>query len=142
MKVMGTIAIGVTTAVVTIPLVSGCNVVETLLQAETTDDSISATPNRPPVASAGDDQTAFAGDLVVLNGTGSNDPDVDRLQFTWGQVGGTPIVTLVDGFSSQPRFFAPSITATTALTFRLTVGDGQALSEDEVIITLNPAASQ
>jgi hypothetical protein len=39
--------------------------------------------NRAPVAEAGPDQTAFVGDTVTLNGSGSADPDGDALGFSW-----------------------------------------------------------
>ena len=94
--------------------------------------------NVPPVASAGDDQTVNTGALVVLNAGGTTDANGDRLQFLWGQIGGAPTVTLQDGFSSAPRFFAPAVVSNTTLTFRLTVGDGQAVSIDDVVITITP----
>lgn len=44
-------------------------------------------PNQPPIANAGADQTVDAtspaGALVMLNGTGSSDPDGDSLTFSW-----------------------------------------------------------
>jgi len=40
-------------------------------------------PNDAPVADAGPDQTAEAGDTVLLNGSGSYDIDGDRLTFAW-----------------------------------------------------------
>lgn len=94
--------------------------------------------NSAPVASAGDDQTATSGNLVVLNAGATADANGDRLQYLWGQIGGQPTVVLQDGFSSAPRFFVPTVTATTVLTFRLTVGDGQAISFDDVLVTINP----
>src|SRR5262245_16749661 len=94
--------------------------------------------NADPIASAGDDQTVTSGSLVVLNGVATTDANGDRLQFFWGQIGGAPSVTLEDGFSSAPRFFAPDVPATAVLTFRLTVGDGRAISTDDVAITITP----
>ena len=95
--------------------------------------------NAAPQASAGADQNAAAGDLVVLNGTGSSDADGDSITFLWRQISGSPEVVLTDGFSSLPRFFAPQdITAATTLTFRLTVADGFAAAFDDVRVTVSP----
>ncbi|MFQ5807631.1 MAG: hypothetical protein ACE5I3_14390 [Phycisphaerae bacterium] len=97
--------------------------------------------NNPPIAHAGADQTASAGDLVVLDGTGSSDADADQLVFVWRQISGEPGIVLEDGFSSRPRFFVPSgITEETVLTFRLTVVDGFAVDFDEVTVTIRPEA--
>lgn len=63
-------------------------------------------PNQPPIANAGADQTVDAtspaGALVILNGTGSSDPDGDSLTFSWigpfgTAVGATPTVLLPVG---------------------------------------------
>ena len=94
--------------------------------------------NSAPIASAGEDQTVKAGALAVLDGSDTRDVDADRLQFLWAQIGGSPTVVLEDGFSSVPRFFAPEVTTPTVLMFRLTVGDGQAISFDDVLITITP----
>ena len=42
-----------------------------------------STDNTPPVADAGPDQTAFVGDTVTLDGSGSSDVDGDPLDFFW-----------------------------------------------------------
>lgn len=95
--------------------------------------------NESPVADAGDDQTASAGDLVVLDGNSSSDADGDRLAFFWRQTDGDLDIVLEDGFSSRPRFFVPNIvTEETVLTFRLTVIDGFAVDFDEVSVTIRP----
>lgn len=96
-------------------------------------------PNSAPTAAAGPDQSVLAGDAVFLTGSDSSDPDEDRLVFIWRQVSGEPEVTLEDGGSSRPSFFAPDgIEETTVLTFRLTVADGFAVDFDEVSITVVP----
>ena len=39
--------------------------------------------NAPPNAEAGSDQGTFVGNLISLNGSGSNDPDFDPITFFW-----------------------------------------------------------
>ncbi|MBI3456793.1 MAG: hypothetical protein HY002_13540 [Candidatus Rokubacteria bacterium] len=93
--------------------------------------------NHAPTAHAGADQTVFAGTVVALNGTGSQDPDGDFLQFQWAQVGGGPGVTLSGASTATPSFTAPPVVAPTPLTFRLTVNDTVLYSEPaEVVITV------
>ena len=103
----------------------------------TTDTQTPAT-GHGPVADAGQAITAGSGDLVVLDGTGTQDEDGDALIFIWRQTDGSPTVTLEDAFSSRPRFFAPTVTATTTLTFELIVTDGVFADTDTVTVTINP----
>lgn len=95
--------------------------------------------NVPPAAVAGEDAAFDAGELVVLDGTGSTDADGDRLTYFWTQVDGTPTVELKGQFSSISRFDAPTdLDGETTLTFRLTVVDGRAFSTDEIQVTIRP----
>ncbi|MBI3610945.1 MAG: HYR domain-containing protein, partial [Nitrospirae bacterium] len=89
-----------------------------------------ANPNHPPVANAGPDQTVEAtsssGASVVLNGSGSSDPDGNPLTYNWtgpfGAVSGvSPTVTMPLGTN----------------TVTLTVSDGQASSTATVLITVH-----
>lgn len=86
-------------------------------------------PNQPPDADAGPDQTveqsSSAGTPVILDGSGSSDPDGDPLTFTWTGPFGTatgisPTVTLPLG----------------SHIISLTVFDGQATDSDTVMITV------
>ena len=88
-----------------------------------------------PTADAGPDQgfTADAlvseGDTVMLDGTGSSDPEGVELEYTWVQtapVAGQPGsgVVLDTSTPSRPTFVAPQLPVNTTLTFRLTVSDG------------------
>jgi pimeloyl-ACP methyl ester carboxylesterase len=94
--------------------------------------------NLAPVASAGPDQTAEAGDLVTLDGRSSSDPDGalgDVLGFQWQQSGG-PAVQLSNPAAPQPSF-TPA--ATGLYTFTLTVSDTLSLSPpDSVVVTVVP----
>ncbi|HEX7183446.1 MAG TPA: PKD domain-containing protein, partial [Thermoanaerobaculia bacterium] len=86
--------------------------------------------NEPPVADAGDDQTAAVDEScqasIFLDGSGSSDPDGDALTYTWtgpfGTASGeTATVTLTPGVH----------------TITLTVDDGQGGTDsDEVVVTV------
>jgi hypothetical protein len=78
-----------------------------------------------PTANAGPDQTVECGALVVLDGSGSNDPEWSPITYSWTWNGGSatgvnPTVTLPIG--------------TTTIT--LTVSDGELTDTDEVDITV------
>lgn len=91
-------------------------------------------PKQPPVANAGPDQTVAFGTLVTLDGTGSYDPDGDRLSFSWTQLSGTRVV-LSGATTAAPTFTAPG--ADTILVFQLRVSDGLGGSDtDSVQVTV------
>ncbi len=90
-------------------------------------------PNQPPVANAGPDQTeectSATGTPVMLDGSGSSDPDVgDTLSFEWKDstgsvVGTTAVVNLTLPLGTH--------------TFTLTVDDGQGETDsDTVVVTV------
>src|SRR6185503_8433021 len=79
--------------------------------------------NQPPVAYAGPDQTVQEGSPVLLNATGSYDPDLDSLTYQWSQISG-PAVTLGGANTAIASFVAPNVgTAGATLVFDLTVTD-------------------
>ena len=61
-----------------------------------------ATENSAPVADAGEDQTAFVDDEVVLDGSGSSDADGDALTFSWS-------FTSVPAGRAAARWLRPSL---------------------------------
>ncbi len=86
-----------------------------------------------PTAEAGLGLIAYVGDTVVLDGSGSTDPEGDTLTYTWSQVGGPP-VELTRGDTTQPRF---DVGAAGTLRFALVVSDGttdSAADQVEVVI--------
>jgi len=87
------------------------------------------------VANAGPDQGAASGELVVLNGTGSQGVG---LTYTWEQVSGDP-VTLADAGSGVATFTAPAVADVVDLLFRLTVSGATNDSSDMVHVTVLPA---
>ncbi len=101
---------------------------------DTDTDTVTITVvNRPPVASAGADQTVRFGDTVTLDGSASTDPDGDAITYVWKETSGTG-VKLSDTTVQSPTFTAPGSAAT--LTFELTVSDGEFSSTGTVTITV------
>jgi hypothetical protein len=94
--------------------------------------------NLPPVANAGSDQSVGQGAQVILDGSGSNDPDNGPavLTYHWTQKSGATI-TLNNVDTPSPSFKA---TAAGVYRFTLTVSDGSASAEDEVQITVADAS--
>ncbi len=96
--------------------------------------------NRPPVADAGPERSAFRNAPVALDGSGSYDLDGDPLTFRWVQLGGAPVL-LQDANQSTATFRAtlPGVYA-----FRLTVEDGMGASSSALanvtVVNRVPAA--
>jgi hypothetical protein len=78
--------------------------------------------NRAPRASVRGPETVLRGEAVVLDGTGSNDPDGEPLTWAWRQVSGT---ALDGGVAVGPAwsFTAPAVEGEETLTLELTVTD-------------------
>jgi hypothetical protein len=56
-----------------------------------------STPNRPPVANAGDDQTiTLPLNFVNLDGSGSTDPDNNITNYTWAKISGPSSFNIVN----------------------------------------------
>jgi hypothetical protein len=98
----------------------------------------SADKNHTPWAVAGAAQTVTAGDLVTLNGSGSDDSDKDAITLKWTQMSG-PQVALSDAAGAKPTFTAPDVAKPTVLKFYLTVTDPSGLSDMGVTrVLVNP----
>lgn len=78
--------------------------------------------NNAPTADAGPPQTVAEGTTVLLDGSGSSDPDGDPLGYSWSQVSG-PAVTLSDPSAVAPSFTAPDVIGSVDLVFSLSVFD-------------------
>ncbi|MBN1907337.1 MAG: PKD domain-containing protein, partial [Deltaproteobacteria bacterium] len=93
--------------------------------------------NTVPVANAGPDQNMEEGEVVVLNGLNSIDPDGTIDSYEWKQTSGT-IVTLSSSITAQPTFTAPFVNPEgESLIFELTVTDSQGLkSTDSCIVNI------
>jgi hypothetical protein len=88
-----------------------------------------------PVANAGQDMHAYVGDDVVLDASGSYDPDNDGITVTWTQVSGASMV--IHNNTSIQAFFTP--TTSGVFEFKVAVSDGQATSSDNVMVTVDNA---
>ncbi len=98
--------------------------------------------NWPPTANAGPDQSIVSATAAVkLDGSQSSDPEGSALTYLWEQTSGTP-VTLSSTSTKSPTFTAPTVTASTTLTFKLTVTDAAGQSDtDSVSVVVSPPAS-
>ena len=87
-----------------------------------------------PTAEAGLGVLAYVGDTVVLNGTGSSDPEADNLTYVWTQVQGADL-EIEGGDSAEPTFV---IAAPGAYGFSLVVNDGTADSLPDDVVFFVP----
>ena len=104
----------------------------------TTTITVQLPPNGAPTADAGPDQTVNQGTMVSLDGSGSSDPDMQTLTYSWSQTAG-PAVTLTGASSATPTFTAPA--GPTSLTFQLEVCDDATTplcDTDTVTVTVRP----
>jgi RHS repeat-associated protein len=92
-----------------------------------------STFNRPPIASAGPDQTVARGATVSLDGAGSSDPDGGALTFRWALTS-VPVgsaAALSDQGSATPSFVADVAGTYVA---QLIVNDGLVDSEPDTVV--------
>ena len=64
--------------------------------------------DKPPIAQAGTNRTVFAGSEVLLDGSGSTDPDDGIASYRWRQVSGKPVVLSAPA-GMKTTFVAPDI---------------------------------
>jgi len=96
--------------------------------------------NRPPVASAGADQTVYVAQLVTLDGSASSDPDGQPLTYAWSFVSRPPgSAASLSGATSVNPSFTPDREGDYVL--RLLVTDGRLTSAPDTVqvSTLNSA---
>ena len=92
-----------------------------------------STTNRAPFAHAGPDQSVKVGDLVVLSGAASSDPDGDALRYTW-TFNNRPLgslASLIEAATVAPRFTADR---PGSYLIQLIVSDGKISSVPDTVI--------
>ncbi|MFL0802836.1 MAG: hypothetical protein K6L81_03900 [Agarilytica sp.] len=88
--------------------------------------------NAQPIADGGDDVDTFVGNLVVLNASGSSDPDGDDLSYAWSVYDANP----ADGLTlTLANSATPLLTAVNkgVYTVKLIVSDGDVASEPDMV---------
>jgi extracellular elastinolytic metalloproteinase len=97
--------------------------------------------NQPPIADAGTPQTVDEGSGVMLDASGSSDPEGSALTYSWTQIAG-PTVMLNDPNVASPTFTAPMVSLLTDLVFELTVRDELGAPDvDTVTVTVRNLTS-
>jgi hypothetical protein len=93
-------------------------------------------PNEPPIANAGSDQLVHSGDVVILDGSGSSDPDGDLpLTYEW-QINSIPVgstAALNDPNAEKPSFTADK-PGDYSISLVVTDARGAASAADEVLV--------
>ena len=79
-------------------------------------------PNRPPIAEVVKELHAKSGDLVLLDGLKSRDPDGDPLHFEWKQILGHRVI-LNNVNEAKATFVAPKVSEQKQYQFSLIVTD-------------------
>lgn len=93
--------------------------------------------NHQPSAIIDAPQISTSGQMVTLDGSGSNDPDGDKLSYHWEQVEG-PNIALSTDSAATLIFVAPVVSQPTLFTFQLTVDDGELSNIASASIQIKP----
>jgi mannan endo-1,4-beta-mannosidase len=104
----------------------------------TPEPTLEPTPdNQPPVAMIEAVADHQSGQTVTLDGSGSTDPDGDRINYLWTQTQGEQI-ELTDNTGPTLNFVAPTVDQSTAFTFELSVDDGSLSDQTSVQFLVLP----
>lgn len=102
-----------------------------------------AIPGSPPVANAGVSSTVTVNQRVTLNGTGSSDPDGDRLSYTWAlkskPAGSTATIGSANAATAN---FTPDVLGTYVCSLSVTDGNWPSVSADVTITAAVPTVRE
>ncbi|MDO6762554.1 DUF1566 domain-containing protein [Agarivorans sp. 1_MG-2023] len=111
-------------------------------ETSSTSDSVTITinDNLPPNAKISAPLLTNGTDLVLLDGSQSNDTETDTLQYLWRQIDNTGInLSFIDSSFEQVQFTAPNVANSQVLTVELTVTDeGGKIATEELSIAIAP----
>ena len=96
--------------------------------------------NIAPFASAGYNQNVLVGSEVILDGSGSTDPDGTIESYNWTQTAGT-LVELSSSSNSEVSFIAPSSEDSLSFTLTVTDNDGATASATIYVKTAQGASN-
>lgn len=126
----------------------GLFIVSTILSFPFSTD-LFAQEQQYPTANAGPDQSVKEGDIVVLNGTGSFDPEGKIVSYSWGIEDSdydAPAISLNGQNTSSATFTAPMTVgnvSSNSYLFELTVTDnGGLLSSDTTKVIVKDARAE
>ena len=105
---------------------------------------IDVAANQVPTANAGADRTVNRAEDVILEGSGSIDPDGHSLTYTWTQLNNAcPDVTGGTGALSgaQPTIKAPDVVCTLAFDLRVDDGGGASFADRVYVFVLEDKAN-
>lgn len=100
---------------------------------------VTAEPNGLPIADAGQDGSVGEQDILLLDGSGSHDPDGDPLTYSWSVVSTPPGVTAVQYTLSDVESVSPTFSAEVVgdYVLQLIVNDGTDDSiPDQIVINV------
>ncbi|WP_224336284.1 PKD domain-containing protein [Haloprofundus halobius] len=108
---------------------------------------VAATPSNavgtsaePPLAEAGLDQTVERGTTVLLDGTGSRDPDGEIASYRWSIRGPDGRAVVPENASAPRTSFVPDMVGTFDVTLTVADDDGET-STDTLYVTVEPGDS-
>lgn len=96
--------------------------------SDSTQSPPALTPNSPPVANAGNNQTVDENTTVTLDASASSDSDGSIDLYQWSQTAGTAAALSASNVA-MPTFTTPTISTSETLSFQVTVTDNDGASD-------------
>jgi hypothetical protein len=107
-------------------------------QPDTINVSVAAA-NTPPVADAGPDANGLAGEVIVLDGSNSSDPDGDALGYQWSLATPAGSAALLTGATTPSPSFTADLAGTYVATLLVDDGTEQSAPDSVTILISEPA---